>query len=109
MGLEIGTQFGSCRPAYDGVDEILDSCRGVLLDSAADRLWILKVARDEAPQVDGIADAKEDISLGQLAWPAGHVDLALQLENHLRQPLLRRIKVTRSLNSARRSGSGLTR
>ena len=59
----------------------------------ADRLWILEIGRDEAPEVDGFADAKEEIPSGQLPRPFGPVDLALQLEDHLRQPLLRRVQV----------------
>ena len=50
-------------------------------------------SRHKTPQVDGIADAKENIPFGQLSWPLGPVDLALELENHLRQPLLRRVQI----------------
>ena len=79
--------MASCRWEYDGVDEVLDHVPELFSDPAADRLRILKVARDEAPQIDGIADAQENVPIGQLVWPLGTVALTFQLENHLREPL----------------------
>ena len=78
-------------------------------DPVAHLLLVLNVARDEVPEVDGIADANEDLPLGELAWPLGTVHLALQLENHLRQPLLRWVQVDVSRLPAPHVGDSLER
>src|SRR5512147_3336929 len=97
-GLAIPThlQGASCphppimRWNCDGVDESLDPIAELFRNAMADRPCLPEIGREEAAEVDGFADAEEDVPLGQLARPMGLVDLPLQFEDHFRQPFLRR-------------------
>src|SRR5512144_614584 len=70
------------RGYCDGVDEGLDPMAELFCDALANRPCILELSWEEAAEVDGFADAEDDVPLGQLARPMGLVDLPLQFEDH---------------------------
>jgi hypothetical protein len=49
-------------------------------DPMADHLGALEIGREEVPEVNGRADAEEDVPVGQAVGPVDPVDLALQLD-----------------------------
>ena len=83
----------SALRGHDGIDERLDHIAELFSEMVADSLCILQVGRDEATEVNRIANAEEDVPIGQLAWPRDPVDLPLQFENHFRQSFLRRVQI----------------
>src|SRR5512143_280996 len=88
-----GEPIASCQRDCDGINEDLDDVSELFGDTVTDRSGIPKIVWDEAAEVDRVADAEEDVALGQLARPFGPIDLPLQFEDHLRQPLLRRVHI----------------
>jgi hypothetical protein len=96
-----------CRWGDNGVDEGLDHVAELFGDPVADHLGVLEIGREEVPKVKGRADAEEDVSVGQAVGPVDPVDLALQLEDHFRQPLLRRVQIHVRRLPAPHSGDAL--
>ena len=62
-------------------------------DAMAHAVWVFEISRDELAQVDRFSNVEEDVAIGELTWPLDQEDFPLQLEDHFREPFLRRVQI----------------